>query len=236
MLTTNPFDDDKLREECGVFGIYAVAGPESIPEVMTRLRHICDDLRRNGITQREFERSREYLKGSFALGLESPAAVLGNYLTIYWYKLAPDYWDKYPSRVNAVTGARAQEIVKCVSPYLDQDAARDDAQAEALNAFIWAFNLPGYRELAGEILGATGALEAFCNEEHVFRLAMAKRNTPLSLLWCTLGPDRAALLPGRLGNMLVSRDGIAAALDQTQRAFAGKSKSALLQDLAAVLG
>lgn len=57
--------------EGGVFGIYAVAGPESIPEVMTRLRHICDDLRRNGITQREFERSREYLKGSFALGLES---------------------------------------------------------------------------------------------------------------------------------------------------------------------
>ena len=22
MLTTHPFDDDKLREECGVFGIY----------------------------------------------------------------------------------------------------------------------------------------------------------------------------------------------------------------------
>ena len=23
MLTTHPFDDDKLREECGVFGIFA---------------------------------------------------------------------------------------------------------------------------------------------------------------------------------------------------------------------
>ena len=22
MITTNPFDDDKLHEECGVFGIY----------------------------------------------------------------------------------------------------------------------------------------------------------------------------------------------------------------------
>src|SRR6185436_1179520 len=22
MLTTNPFDDDKLREECGIFGVY----------------------------------------------------------------------------------------------------------------------------------------------------------------------------------------------------------------------
>jgi predicted Zn-dependent peptidase len=57
--------------EGGVFGIYAVASPGSTPEVMLRMRAICDDLRRNGVTPREFERSREYLKGSFALGLES---------------------------------------------------------------------------------------------------------------------------------------------------------------------
>ena len=25
--TTNPFDDDKLHEECGVFGIYARTAP-----------------------------------------------------------------------------------------------------------------------------------------------------------------------------------------------------------------
>ena len=26
MLTTNPFDDDKLREECGIFGVYDTDG------------------------------------------------------------------------------------------------------------------------------------------------------------------------------------------------------------------
>ena len=26
MLTTNPFDDDKLREECGIFGVYNSEG------------------------------------------------------------------------------------------------------------------------------------------------------------------------------------------------------------------
>jgi predicted Zn-dependent peptidase len=57
--------------EGGVFGIYVVSGPDSIPEVMTLLRKICEDLRRNGVTQREYERSKEYLKGSFSLGLES---------------------------------------------------------------------------------------------------------------------------------------------------------------------
>ena len=29
MLTTNPFDDDKLREECGIFGIYGAEGASS---------------------------------------------------------------------------------------------------------------------------------------------------------------------------------------------------------------
>ena len=55
----------------GAFGMYVIAGPESMPEVMRLLRDTCDDLRRDGVTPREFERAREYLKGSFALGLES---------------------------------------------------------------------------------------------------------------------------------------------------------------------
>ncbi|HMA51106.1 MAG TPA: amidophosphoribosyltransferase, partial [Magnetospirillaceae bacterium] len=29
MLTTNPFDDDKLKEECGVFGIFGADGAAS---------------------------------------------------------------------------------------------------------------------------------------------------------------------------------------------------------------
>ena len=29
MLTTNPFDDDKLREECGIFGIWGAEGGAS---------------------------------------------------------------------------------------------------------------------------------------------------------------------------------------------------------------
>ena len=29
MLTTNPFDDDKLREECGIFGIWGAENASS---------------------------------------------------------------------------------------------------------------------------------------------------------------------------------------------------------------
>ena len=30
MLTTNPFDDDKLREECGVFGVWGADNASSL--------------------------------------------------------------------------------------------------------------------------------------------------------------------------------------------------------------
>ena len=30
MLTTHPFDDDKLREECGVFGVYGAQGAAAV--------------------------------------------------------------------------------------------------------------------------------------------------------------------------------------------------------------
>ena len=30
MLTTNPFDDDKLREECGIFGVSGATGAAAL--------------------------------------------------------------------------------------------------------------------------------------------------------------------------------------------------------------
>ena len=30
MLTTDPFDDDKLREECGIFGVYDAEGASAM--------------------------------------------------------------------------------------------------------------------------------------------------------------------------------------------------------------
>ena len=41
MLTTNPFDDDKLREECGVFGIH---GADSAAAVVALGLHALQHL------------------------------------------------------------------------------------------------------------------------------------------------------------------------------------------------
>ena len=48
MLTTNPFDDDKLREECGVFGIYGHIDAAA----HTALNHLRSSRRRSDREER----------------------------------------------------------------------------------------------------------------------------------------------------------------------------------------
>jgi zinc protease len=52
---------------------------------------------------------------SFALSLESPAQLLSLYVTQWRYKLAADYWDRYPDRVSAVT---REQILAAARKYL----------------------------------------------------------------------------------------------------------------------
>ena len=49
---------------------------------------------------------------SFALSLESPTAILSNYMTSWLYQLPADYWDKYPERVMAITEQQVQAAAK----------------------------------------------------------------------------------------------------------------------------
>ncbi|MBM3463708.1 MAG: insulinase family protein [Armatimonadetes bacterium] len=102
----------------GVFGVYVVAGPDAMREVMPLLRDICADVRENGITEREFERSREYLKGSFALGLESSSMRMMRLLrseTGYGRFVPPE---EVVARIDAVT---IEDVNQYASQYLDLD-------------------------------------------------------------------------------------------------------------------
>jgi predicted Zn-dependent peptidase len=65
---------------------------------------------------KEFEDKKRSLVAGFALSLESPTAILSNYITSWLYKLPADYWDKYPERVMAVTPQQVQDAAK---KYLD---------------------------------------------------------------------------------------------------------------------
>jgi hypothetical protein len=113
----------------------------------------------------------------------------------------------------------------------EQDALTEETAAQ-INAFIWAFNLPGFNELAYDLLAVrsrTPGFDAgFDIEARFFRWASTAKNTPVSIIWHALGYERASLLPGRMGNMLLHPREIADAKERVCRAYAGTSPQNLL--------
>jgi zinc protease len=73
-------------------------------------------MRDEAVPEKEFQDKRRAMVASFALSLESPQAVLGNYITSWIYHLPADYWDAYPTRIAAVTKEQVQDAAK---KYLD---------------------------------------------------------------------------------------------------------------------
>lgn len=122
----------KLREEKGyTYGAYSnvsqvpyrghwLASMDVRSEVteaaMTDLMAEIARMRTEPVPQKEFDDKRRGIIASFALTLESPQAVIANHITRWIYKLPPDYWEKLPDRIMAVTQAQVQEAAK---KYLD---------------------------------------------------------------------------------------------------------------------
>ena len=73
-------------------------------------------MRDEPVPDKELEAKKRGMIASFALSLESPQALLNNYMIRHLYGLPADYWDKYPQRISAITQAQVQEAAK---KYLD---------------------------------------------------------------------------------------------------------------------
>jgi len=83
---------------------------------LTEIMREIDRTRNEPVPDKEFQDKKRSLVASFALSLESPGSILGNYITSWMYGLPADYWDKYPDRVMAITKDQVQTIAK---KYLD---------------------------------------------------------------------------------------------------------------------
>jgi zinc protease len=79
---------------------------------LTDLLADIKQMREVPVPAKELADSQRALVASFARSLESPTAVLGNYVDLYLYKLPADYWDTYPDRINAVTPADVQRVAQ----------------------------------------------------------------------------------------------------------------------------
>ena len=62
--------------DCGTFGIYAGVSPDKAAEVLGLCCQVVDDVCQRGLTAEELQRTKEYVKGTMALGLESTSALM----------------------------------------------------------------------------------------------------------------------------------------------------------------
>jgi zinc protease len=79
------------------------------------LTDLIDEIRQmrdTPVADKELSDMRRAIVAGFARTLENPAALLQNHIDSYQYKLPPNYWDTYPSRIEAVTAADIQRVAK----------------------------------------------------------------------------------------------------------------------------
>jgi zinc protease len=86
----------------------------SIHEILVQLER----MQQEAVPSEELEDSRRSIIAEFALSLENPQELLDDWLTVEYYGLPVDYWDRYPKEIAAVTSAKVQEIAK---KYIDLD-------------------------------------------------------------------------------------------------------------------
>ena len=81
-------------------------------EAMARFTYEVKKINDEPVPANELDDARRAMVAGFALSLESPATVIGDWLAVQHYGLAEDYWDKYPDRIAAVDDAAVQRVAK----------------------------------------------------------------------------------------------------------------------------
>ncbi len=98
---------------------------KAVGEILGEVKRI----RTEPVPDNEFMDKKRSLVASFALSLETPSAILANYVTSRRFNLPADYWDRYPERLMAITREQVQAAaVKYLDPARLQIVAVGDGQ------------------------------------------------------------------------------------------------------------
>ncbi len=103
------FNSSKIR---GSWTASTDVRSEVTDPALTDLIDEIRQMREVAVTEQELGNMKKAIVAGFALSLENPNAILNNYIDRYLYKLPADYWDTYPSRIEAVTTADIQRVAR----------------------------------------------------------------------------------------------------------------------------
>ena len=96
----------------GSWSAFTDVRSEVTDDALTDLLAEIKQMRDVAVGEKELADTKKALIAGFALSLESPNAILQNYVDRYLYKLPADYWDTYPARIEAITAADIQRVAQ----------------------------------------------------------------------------------------------------------------------------
>lgn len=96
----------------GVMSIYIGTNPKSVTKAISATAKVIDDIKKNGLSEREIERGIQQLKGSYVLGQESTSALMRVNAKYALFNNELFDIDKKLVEIDAITPAQVNEIIK----------------------------------------------------------------------------------------------------------------------------
>ena len=81
-------------------------------DAMDRFLYEFKKINNEPVPQDEMDDAHRAIIASFALSLEQPSEILDDWLTVQYYGLPADYWDKYPDHIAAIDATGVQASAK----------------------------------------------------------------------------------------------------------------------------
>lgn len=103
-------------KEGGLFEVGVQTKNKSADTVIKLVGEQIERIRKDKVSDRELEDARAYLTGSFPRRLDTGRKIADFLVVTEFYGLGPDYVEKYPGYINAVT---ADDVLRVARKYLD---------------------------------------------------------------------------------------------------------------------
>jgi zinc protease len=105
-------------KEPGPFRVWVQTKSESANEAIGEIFKEVKRIRTEPVSDKELADAKAYLTGSFPLRLDTSAKIAGMMTSMEIYNLGPDYPQRYPKLINAVT---REDILRVAKKYLDPE-------------------------------------------------------------------------------------------------------------------
>jgi len=103
------------RTDFGIFGFYAMTDSSSTVKTLMAINEILDDIRVNGISDKELHLAKDALVKSFIFSFETPAEVAIQQMMLEYEGLSFEYLESYRQRIESVS---KEDVARVAKKYL----------------------------------------------------------------------------------------------------------------------